>query len=71
MPRTSVGPGKLIKQSDLPWSDIAHELIGADHGGLGLSIIDELARAYGGALRLRDSPLGGLRVEVDLPRADA
>jgi mannose-6-phosphate isomerase-like protein (cupin superfamily) len=30
---------KLIKQSDLPWSNIAHELIGEDHDGLGLSII--------------------------------
>jgi len=43
----------------------------APGSGLGLSIIDELARAYGGALRLQDSPLGGLRVDVDLPRADA
>ena len=43
----------------------------APGSGLGLSIIDELARAYGGALRLEDSALGGLRVEVDLPRADA
>jgi mannose-6-phosphate isomerase-like protein (cupin superfamily) len=23
---------KLIKRSDLPWSQIAHELVGADHG---------------------------------------
>ena len=43
----------------------------APGSGLGLSIIDELARAYGGALRLQDSPLGGLQVDVDLPRADA
>jgi signal transduction histidine kinase len=43
----------------------------APGSGLGLSIIDELARAYGGALRLTDSPLGGLRVEATLPRADA
>jgi len=43
----------------------------APGSGLGLSIIDELARAYGGALRLQDSSLGGLRVDVDLPRADA
>jgi signal transduction histidine kinase len=43
----------------------------APGSGLGLSIIDELARAYGGALRLKDSALGGLRVEADLPRADA
>lgn len=43
----------------------------APGSGLGLSIIDELARAYGGALRLQSSSLGGLRVEADLPRADA
>ena len=43
----------------------------APGSGLGLSILDELARAYGGALRLTDSPLGGLRLEADLPRAAA
>jgi len=37
--------------------------------GLGLSIIDELARAYGGAVSLGDAPLGGLLVTIDLPRA--
>jgi C4-dicarboxylate-specific signal transduction histidine kinase len=36
-----------------------------------LSIIDELARAYRGALTLGDSPLGGLSVAVELPRAEA
>lgn len=30
---------ELIRQSELPWSEIAHELIGDDHGGLGISII--------------------------------
>ena len=43
----------------------------APGSGLGLSIVDELARAYRGRLKLEDSPLGGLRVEVDLPRASA
>jgi signal transduction histidine kinase len=43
----------------------------APGSGLGLSIVDELARAYGGALRLGDTPLGGLRVELELPRAEA
>ncbi|THD59114.1 sensor histidine kinase [Phenylobacterium sp.] len=42
----------------------------APGSGLGLSIIDELARAYGGVLSLTDSPLGGLRLEADLPRAE-
>jgi signal transduction histidine kinase len=43
----------------------------APGSGLGLSIIDELARAYGGFLTLTDSSLGGLRLEADLPRAEA
>lgn len=43
----------------------------APGSGLGLSIIDELARAYGGSLVLSDSPLGGLRLEADLPRAES
>lgn len=43
----------------------------APGSGLGLSIVDELARAYGGALNLGDSPLGGLRLEAVLPRAEA
>ena len=43
----------------------------APGSGLGLSIIAELARAYGGALKLDASPLGGLRLEVQLPRAEA
>ncbi|MDE2357516.1 MAG: sensor histidine kinase N-terminal domain-containing protein [Alphaproteobacteria bacterium] len=38
--------------------------------GLGLSIVDELVRAYGGALELGASPLGGLSVEMRLPRAE-
>jgi signal transduction histidine kinase len=41
----------------------------APGSGLGLSIIDELARAYRGALILGNSNLGGLSVAVDLPRA--
>jgi signal transduction histidine kinase len=38
--------------------------------GLGLSIVDELARAYGGSVTLGESPLGGLRVALDLPRSE-
>jgi signal transduction histidine kinase len=43
----------------------------APGSGLGLSIVDELARAYRGSLTLGDSALGGLLVAVDLPRAEA
>ena len=38
--------------------------------GLGLSIVDELARAYGGSVTLSTSPLGGLRVALVLPRSE-
>ncbi len=42
----------------------------APGSGLGLSIVDELARAYRGSVQLGESPLGGLRVTLDLPRAE-
>jgi signal transduction histidine kinase len=35
--------------------------------GLGLSIVADLAAAYGGSLTLGASPLGGLRAELRLP----
>jgi signal transduction histidine kinase len=37
--------------------------------GLGLSIVVELARLYGGELNLGSAPLGGLRAELVLPAA--
>ncbi|WP_309605838.1 ATP-binding protein [Phenylobacterium sp.] len=43
----------------------------APGSGLGLSIVDELARAYGGGVTLGDSTLGGLRLDADLPQAGA
>jgi signal transduction histidine kinase len=43
----------------------------APGAGLGLSIVEELARAYGGAATLGDSSLGGLRMTLDLPRAES
>ncbi len=42
----------------------------APGSGLGLSIVDELARAYGGDVRLDSAALGGLKVEIVLPRAE-
>ncbi len=41
----------------------------APGSGLGLSIVDELARAYNGSIELGTSRLGGLMVEITLPRA--
>ena len=44
----------------------------APGSGLGLSIVDELARAYGGGLDLGSSlTLGGLKIDLRLPRAEA
>ena len=43
----------------------------APGSGLGLSIIDELARAYRGELKLSDSPMSGLKLMIKLPRAAA
>ncbi len=42
----------------------------APGSGLGLSIVDELARAYGGSLTLSKSAQGGLKIVVVLPRAE-
>jgi signal transduction histidine kinase len=42
----------------------------APGSGLGLSIVDDLAKAYGGSVSLGESPLGGLKVEVLLPVAE-
>jgi signal transduction histidine kinase len=35
--------------------------------GLGLSIVVDLAKLYGGELTLQTSPLGGLRARLSLP----
>ena len=46
------------------------EARGADVGGtgLGLTIARDIARNHGGEIALEDSPLGGLRARVTLPR---
>jgi len=78
---TSVGEARwsLVVDDDGPglpperWADALKRGQRLDEhtpgSGLGLSIVDELARAYGGSVTLGDSPLGGLRVSLDLPRA--
>ena len=35
--------------------------------GLGLAIVKDVVRAHGGVIRLLDSPMGGLRVQIQLP----
>jgi len=78
---TDVGPERmrLVVEDDGPGlpPDRRAEVIqrgarldeSAPGSGLGLSIIDELARAYRGSLALGDTSLGGLSVAVELPRA--
>ncbi len=39
--------------------------------GLGLVIVDAISRAAGGSMRVRRSALGGLAVDVELPRSTA
>lgn len=41
----------------------------AGGSGLGLAIVAQLVAAHGGSVRVRDSALGGARIEVRLPRA--
>lgn len=41
---------------------------GAGGTGLGLAIVRDFARGHGGKLSLDDSPLGGLRATISLPR---
>jgi signal transduction histidine kinase len=41
----------------------------APGSGLGLAIVRDLAELYGGSIALGDSPLGGLRATLKLPRA--
>jgi signal transduction histidine kinase len=43
----------------------------APGSGLGLSIVEELAKAYGGQVSLGRSAWGGLKVELRLPQAEA
>jgi signal transduction histidine kinase len=43
---------------------------GTGGGGLGLSIVEEVARAHGGTVMVDDSPLGGARISVRLPALD-
>lgn len=64
------GPGLPVEQRNEVMQRGARLDESAPGSGLGLNIVDELAKAYGGRIRLADSVLGGLRVEVDLPRVE-
>jgi signal transduction histidine kinase len=63
------GPGLLPEQRDEVLKRGARLDESAPGSGLGLSIVHELARAYGGKLALSQSRHGGLRIDLELPRA--
>jgi signal transduction histidine kinase len=57
-----------VSQLAQPFRRLGADRIGSDHGsGLGLSIVEAIATAHGGALDLRARPEGGLRVTIALP----
>jgi signal transduction histidine kinase len=53
----------------VPWRGRGHS--GAGSTGLGLAIVHRVVEGAGGSVRLGDSELGGLRVELRLPAAPA
>jgi signal transduction histidine kinase len=64
------GPGLAPEQRDEVLKRGARLDESAPGSGLGLSIVHELARAYGGDLALSQSRHGGLRIDLTLPRAE-
>ena len=63
------GPGLPAERRDEVLKRGARLDESAPGSGLGLSIVDELVRAYGGRIELGESVHGGLKVSVELPRA--
>lgn len=64
------GPGLPADQRDGVLKRGARLDENAPGSGLGLSIVDDLTRAYGGRLTLGDSDLGGLKAVLELPAAE-
>ena len=64
------GPGVALEKREEMLRRGARLDENAPGSGLGLSIVDDLARAYGGAVKLGASRLGGLEVRITLPRAE-
>jgi signal transduction histidine kinase len=64
------GPGLAADQRDEVLIRGARLDENAPGSGLGLSIVDELVRAYGGEMTLAQSAMGGLKLELILPRAE-
>ncbi len=61
-----------VERLGQPFHRLGAERTGSSDGvGLGLSIVDAVAAAHGGALELRARSAGGLRVEISMPLAIA
>jgi signal transduction histidine kinase len=65
------GPGLPADQREAVMKRGARLDESAPGSGLGLSIVEDLTRAYGGRLTLGDSEMGGLKVVLELPAAQA
>jgi len=65
------GPGLPADQRDEVMKRGARLDESAPGSALGLSIVEDLTRAYGGRLTLGDSDMGGLKVVLELPAAHA
>ena len=63
------GPGLPAERRDEVLKRGARLDESAPGSGLGLSIVDELVRGYGGRMTLGQSARGGLQVEIELPSA--
>ena len=63
------GPGLPPDRRDEVFKRGARLDESAPGSGLGLSIVDELVRAYAGKIELGQSEHGGLKVSIELPRA--
>ncbi|WP_292066274.1 sensor histidine kinase [Brevundimonas sp. UBA7664] len=65
------GPGLPAEQREAALERGARMDETTPGSGLGLSIVVELTRAYGGRITLADSDLGGLKALLELPAAEA
>lgn len=65
------GPGVPAGQREAMMKRGARLDESAPGSGLGLSIVEDLTRAYGGRLTLGDSDMGGLKAVLELPAAQA
>lgn len=68
------GPGippEEVERLKLPFTQLERARTGANGAGLGLAIVERIARSHGGRLDLEPRDGGGLLASIVLPRADA